>query len=130
MTYNPIQLAFIGRPNVGKSSLVNALLKEQRMIVNDIPGTTQEAVVIKLPKRDTSERNRDFELLDRAGSRPQNRITTSLNYFASLRTRDGIINCDIIFLVIDAESGITKLDKKLSNEVIDAGKGLILVVNK
>ncbi|MDR2603220.1 MAG: ribosome biogenesis GTPase Der [Puniceicoccales bacterium] len=129
-TYSPIKLAFIGRPNVGKSSLVNALLEEQRMIVSDIPGTTREAVGIKLPKRDIFGKDRDFELLDTAGSRPQNRITTSLDYFASLRTHDGIISCDIIFLVIDAESGITKLDKKLANEVIEAGKGLILVVNK
>ncbi|MDR1233466.1 MAG: ribosome biogenesis GTPase Der [Puniceicoccales bacterium] len=126
--YDPIKLAFVGRPNVGKSSLVNTLLEEQRMIVSDIPGTTRETVGIKLPA--ISESGKDFELFDTAGSRPQNRITTSLDYFASLRMRDGIINCDIIFLVIDAESGITKLDKKLANEVIEAGKGLILVVNK
>ncbi|MDR2628711.1 MAG: ribosome biogenesis GTPase Der [Puniceicoccales bacterium] len=130
ITHNPIKLAFVGRPNVGKSSLVNGLLKEQRMIVSDIPGTTRETVGIKLPKCDTSGSGKDFELFDTAGSRPQNRITTSIDYFASLRTRDGIISCDIIFLVIDAESGITKLDKKLANEVIEAGKGLILVVNK
>ncbi|MDR2778816.1 MAG: ribosome biogenesis GTPase Der [Puniceicoccales bacterium] len=130
VSYDPIKLAFVGRPNVGKSSLVNALLKEQRMIVSDTPGTTREAVSVKLRRCDTSETGRDFELLDTAGSRPQNRITTSLDYFASLRMHDGIINCDIIFLVVDAEGGITKLDKKLANEVIAAGKGLILVVNK
>ena len=72
----------------------------------------------------------DFILLDTAGARPQNRITTSLDYFASLRTSAGIIDCDVIFLIVDAVSGITRLDKKLANEIIEAGKGIILVVNK
>ena len=126
----PIRFAFIGRPNVGKSSLVNALLQEQRMIVSPVPGTTREAVRLKLPPSEQSRTGRNLELMDTAGARPQSRITTSLDYFSNLRTRDGIIRCDVIFLVIEAEEGVTHLDRKLIGEVIEAGKGVILVINK
>lgn len=128
--HDVIKVAFVGRPNVGKSSTVNALLNEHRMIVSDVPGTTREAVSSKLFHNDGINLTYDFELLDTAGARPQNRVTTSLDYFSSLRTSAGIINCDIIYLVVDATSGITQLDKKLANEIISAGKGIILVVNK
>jgi GTP-binding protein len=129
-SYDPIKLTLIGRPNVGKSSLVNALLDTQRMVVSDIPGTTREAVTVKLPRHEDSEDGRDFELIDTAGTRPQNRVTTPLDYFSSLRTRSSMIGCDVVFLMVDAKTGITKLDKKLVNDVIDAGKGVIILVNK
>ncbi|MDR2738007.1 MAG: ribosome biogenesis GTPase Der [Puniceicoccales bacterium] len=126
--YNPIKLAFVGRPNVGKSSLVNALLKKERVIVSEIPGTTRESIRIKIPR--STQVDRDFELIDTAGARPQNRITTSIDYFSSLRTDGSVIGSDVTFLVVDATSGITKLDKKIANKIIGAGKGTIVVVNK
>jgi GTP-binding protein len=127
---NAIKLAIVGRPNVGKSSIVNALFNEQRVIVSDIPGTTRETVSVKLGTNRTFGTHTDFELLDTAGARPQNRITTSLDYFSSLRTRDSIADCHVAFLVVDATSGITKLDKKIANGIIEAGKGMVVVVNK
>ena len=130
LSEDTIKVAFIGRPNVGKSSTVNALLNENRMIVSDVPGTTRDAVSVKFSGRNSGKMKHDFILLDTAGARPQNRITTSLDYFASLRTSAGIIDCDVIFLIVDAVSGITRIDKKLANEIIEAGKGVILVVNK
>jgi GTP-binding protein len=144
---DPIELAIVGRPNVGKSSLVNAILGENRVIVSSIPGTTREAVRIKLPSlcRPNSNKSnekipsdgataavmeRNFELIDTAGSRPQNRITTPLDYFSSLRTRDSVLASDLVFLVVDALGGVTKLDRKIAGEVMAAGKGVIVVVNK
>ncbi|MDR1401733.1 MAG: ribosome biogenesis GTPase Der [Puniceicoccales bacterium] len=123
---DPIKLVFVGRPNVGKSSLVNSLFGKNRMIVSDISGTTREAVAVKLQV----DGAKSFELIDSAGLRAQNRISTSLDYFSSLRTRDSIDNSHVVFLVVDAESGISKLDKKIASDIIDAGKGIIVVVNK
>ncbi|MDR0595183.1 MAG: ribosome biogenesis GTPase Der [Puniceicoccales bacterium] len=120
-----IRISFVGRPNVGKSSTVNALLNQARLIVSDIPGTTRESVKTKLETETTI-----FELIDTAGFRTNNRINTSLDYFSSLRTRASIEESDIVFIVLDATEGITKLDKKIANIVIEAGKGLIVIVNK
>ena len=127
---DPIKIAFVGRPNVGKSSTINAILNEERVIVSDVSGTTRESIAVTIPKLQNSLTGRGFEILDTAGLHPQNRISTSLDYFSSLRTREGMINCDVIFIIVDATSGITKLDKKIANEVIDAGKGVIILVNK
>jgi GTP-binding protein len=120
-----IGISFIGRPNVGKSSTVNALLNQKRLIVSDIPGTTRESVKVVLEAQGVV-----FELIDTAGFRTNNRINTSLDYFSSLRTKTSIEESDIVFLVIDATEGVTKLDKKISNIVIEAGKGLVVIVNK
>ncbi|MDR2436225.1 MAG: ribosome biogenesis GTPase Der [Puniceicoccales bacterium] len=120
-----IKISFIGRPNVGKSSTINALLDQKRLIVSDIPGTTRESVKVILRAQDAT-----FELIDTAGFRTNNRVNTSLDYFSSLRTKASIGESDIVFLVIDATEGVTKLDKKISNIVIEAGKGLVVIVNK
>jgi GTP-binding protein len=127
---SPIKLALIGRPNVGKSSIANALFGERRVIVSDIPGTTRESVRVKLPNDSIAALRHAFELFDTAGLHPQNRISTPLDYFSSLRTRESILDCHVVFLVIDALGGITKLDKKIADNIIAAGKGVIVVVNK
>lgn len=121
----PIKICFVGRPNVGKSSTINSLLKQDRLIVSNIPGTTRESVRAHL-----SDRSGEYELIDTAGMRTNNRINTSLDYFSSLRTQKSIEDADIAFLLLDAEEGVTMLDKKLANMVIEAGKGLIVIVNK
>jgi GTP-binding protein len=120
-----IKISFVGRPNVGKSSTINALLDQKRLIVSDIPGTTRESVKAVLKVQDAV-----FELIDTAGFHANNRISTSLDYFSSLRTKSSIEESDIVFLVLDATEGVTKLDKKISNIVIEAGKGLVVIVNK
>ncbi|MDR1255790.1 MAG: ribosome biogenesis GTPase Der [Puniceicoccales bacterium] len=120
-----IKISFVGRPNVGKSSTINALLNQNRLIVSDIPGTTRESVKVTLKKG-----NALFELIDTAGFRASNRVNTSLDYFSSLRTKVSIEKSDVVFLVLDAVEGITKLDKKIANTVVEAGKGLIVIVNK
>ncbi|MDE6576219.1 MAG: ribosome biogenesis GTPase Der [Opitutales bacterium] len=120
-----IKVCFVGRPNVGKSSTINALLKQNRLIVSDIPGTTRESVRMHL-----SDSCGEFELIDTAGMRTNNRINTSLDYFSSLRTQNSIQDSDVVFMLLDAEEGVTMLDKKIANLVIEAGKGLIVVVNK
>ncbi|MDR3144297.1 MAG: ribosome biogenesis GTPase Der [Puniceicoccales bacterium] len=126
----PIKIALVGRPNVGKSSLVNALLHSQRMIVSDIPGTTREAVTSPCQWEDEIGGLRNFTLTDTAGTRPQNRISTPLDYFASLRARDSIIGSDVVLLVTDATGGIAKLDRKVANDICQIGRGVIVVVNK
>ncbi len=120
-----IKICFVGRPNVGKSSTVNALLNQTRLIVSEIPGTTRESVKTKLRISDS-----EYELIDTAGVRSNNRVNTSLDYFSSLRTRDSIQEADIVFIVLSADEGVTSLDKKIANTVIEAGKGLIVLVNK
>lgn len=120
-----IKICFVGRPNVGKSSTINALLNQRRLIVSDIPGTTRESVKVQL-----KDQSGNFELIDTAGLRTNNRISTSLDYFSSLRTQNSIEEADIVFMLLDAEEGVTRLDKKIANTVIEAGKGLIVLVNK
>ncbi len=120
-----IKVCFVGRPNVGKSSTINALLKQNRLIVSNIPGTTRESVRMKL-----SDASGEYELIDTAGLRTNNRINTSLDYFSFLRTKSSIQESDIVFMILDTEEGVTTLDKKIANMVIEAGKGLIVVINK
>ncbi len=121
----PIKVCFVGRPNVGKSSTINALLDQKRLIVSNIPGTTRESVKMHL-----SDKSGEYELIDTAGMRMHNRVNTSLDYFSSLRTKNSIQESDIVFMILDAEEGVTSLDKKIANLVIEAGRGLIVVVNK
>jgi GTP-binding protein len=125
-----IHLAFIGRPNVGKSSLCNRLLDDDRLVVSEVPGTTRDSVMLDLDYRGKDDTVLPFRLVDTAGLRRHRRVSHSVEFFSSLRSRDAIERSDIIFLVIDAEEGITRQDKTLAGEIIEAGKPLALIVNK
>lgn len=125
-----IRICFAGRPNVGKSSLTNKLLKAERLIVSDIPGTTRDSVLVNLDYEAPDNTSWHFQLIDTAGLRPKSKVKTSVDYFSSLRTIESIEGADVVFLIIDALAGITKLDKKIAGDVLELGRGLVIVVNK
>ena len=120
-----VKFSIIGRPNVGKSSLVNALLKEDRVIVSDIAGTTRDSTDSIL-KYDGSE----FVVIDTAGIRKQGKIYENIEKYSLLRSMKAIDRSDICLLVIDSIEGITSLDKHIVGMALEAGKGLLLIVNK
>ena len=125
------KIAFIGRPNVGKSSLCNRLLDMKRLIVSDVPGTTRETVELDLDYQiEASEESWRFRLYDTAGLKRRKRVDTSLDYFSAVRTKHAIEEVDVVFLVLDAREGVTKQDKLLAGHVLDEGKGLAILVNK
>ena len=124
-------IAFIGRPNVGKSSLCNRLLNMKRLIVSDVPGTTRETVQLNLDYQvEGSEDSWLFRLYDTAGLKRSKRVDTSLDYFSSVRTKHAIEEVEVVFLVLDAREGVTKQDKILAGHVLDEGKALAILVNK
>ena len=127
-----VGIAFVGRPNVGKSSLCNRLLDARRLIVSDVPGTTRETVELDLdftPEGEGDEQWK-FRLFDTAGLKRRKRVNSSLDYFSSLRTERAIERTDVVFLVLDAREGVTKQDKALAGAILDKGKGLAILVNK
>lgn len=121
----PIKLAIVGKPNAGKSSLVNALLGEERVIVSDVSGTTRDTIDTNINYEGTK-----FTLLDTAGIRKKARVDYGVEKFAVTRAIKAIQNSDVTVLIIDATQGMTDQDKKISEISNDAGKGIILVVNK
>ncbi|HFI0462974.1 TPA: ribosome biogenesis GTPase Der [Streptococcus suis] len=121
-----IKFSFIGRPNVGKSSLVNAILKEQRVIVSDMEGTTREAVDTYF----TNEDGRKFTMIDTAGIRKRGKVFENTEKYSVLRALSAIDRSDIVCLVIDAVTGIREQDKKVAGYAYEAGKGIIILVNK
>ncbi len=120
-----LSIAIIGRPNVGKSSLLNALLGEERAIVSEVPGTTRDAIDTLLTYND-----RNIRLIDTAGVRRQPQAHGAIEYYATLRSLSAISRCDIAILVFDSMVGITAQDRRLAGLVIEERKGLIIVGNK
>ncbi len=120
-----VKFAIIGRPNVGKSSLVNALLNEERVIVSDVAGTTRDSTDSILKYHDEQ-----YVVIDTAGIRKRGKIYENVEKYSLLRSMKAIDRSDICILVIDSVSGITTLDKNIVGMALDAGKGLIIVVNK
>ena len=125
------KIAFIGRPNVGKSSLCNRLLNMDRLIVSDVPGTTRETVELDL---DYQVEDQDdvwrFRLFDTAGLKRKKRIDSSLDYFSAVRTKHAVESVDIVFLVLDAREGVTKQDKVMAHHALSEGRALSILVNK
>jgi GTP-binding protein len=120
-----IPIALFGRPNVGKSSLGNALLKSQRLIVSDVPGTTRDAVELDLEYQKSSNETLKFRLADTAGLRSKRKVDSSVEYFSSMRTQHALERSDVVFLVIDAMEGVTKQDQALAGAIQDAGKSMV-----
>jgi len=120
-----VRVAVVGRPNVGKSSLVNRMLGEQRLVVSEVAGTTRDAI-------DTPFRyhGRDFIFVDTAGLRRQAKIDDGIEFYSSLRTRRAIERADVCILVVDAVEGIQNQDLKIATMAWEAGRALIVVVNK
>ncbi len=125
----PLKLAIVGRPNVGKSSIVNALTKSERVVVTPVPGTTRDAVDVPF-EVETDGVRQSYVLIDTAGMRKARRIDDSIEFFSVRRAEDSIARCDIAILVLDAESGITEQDKKVADKIVAERKACIVVVNK
>ena len=122
---NKIKFCLIGRPNVGKSSLVNALLNEEKAIVSDIAGTTRDAVDTEF-KYDGQE----YVVIDTAGLRKKGKIYESIEKYSVIRSMKAIERSDVCCIIINAEEGVIEHDKHIASYALEAGKPLVLVVNK
>ena len=120
-----IRVAIVGKPNVGKSSIINKLLGEDRLIVSDIAGTTRDAV-------DTAVKynGKEYIFIDTAGLRRKNKIKEDLEHYMIIRTVSAVERADIVVMVIDATEGVTEQDAKIAGIAHDRGKGIIIAVNK
>ena len=120
-----IKFSIIGRPNVGKSSLMNALLNEERVVVSDVAGTTRDSIDSVLKYH-----NEEYVMIDTAGMRKKGKVFESVEKYSLLRSLKAIDRSDICLVVINAEEGIKEHDKHIAGYAIEKGKGLIFVVNK
>ncbi len=120
-----LKFSVVGRPNVGKSSLINALLNEDRVIVSDVAGTTRDAVDTELKYN-----GEEYVVIDTAGMRKKGKVYEAIEKYSLLRSMKAIDRSDVCLLVINAEEGIIEHDKHIAGYVLEKGKGLIIVVNK
>ena len=120
-----IQVAIVGKPNAGKSSLVNHILGENRMIVSNIPGTTRDAIDSHITRN-----GQDFTLIDTAGMRRHSRVDDTIERYSVMRAISAIERCDVAIIVIDANEGISEQDAKIAGYVHEAGKASVILVNK
>src|SRR5439155_3134806 len=127
---DPLCICFIGRPNVGKSSLSNRLLQSDRLIVSEVPGTTRDAVELPFDFKGRDGQLYPFRLIDTAGIKAATKLASPVEYFSRLRSLDAIKNTDVVFLVLDAVDGVTQQDKAVAGEAIKEGKPIVIVVNK
>jgi GTP-binding protein len=125
----PLKLAFVGRPNVGKSSLVNALARSERVVVSPVPGTTRDSVDVPLEIK-TEGRTERYLLIDTAGMRKSRRVKDSIEFYSVRRAEDSIERADLVVFTLDAESGILEQDKKIADKIVEAHKACVVVVNK
>ncbi len=120
-----VRVAFVGRPNVGKSTLVNRILGEERMIASDVPGTTRDSIAVDL-ERD----GRSYRLIDTAGLRRKSRVDEVVEKFSIIKTLQAIEECQVAVIMIDASEGVTEQDAAVLGAVLDAGRALVVAVNK
>lgn len=120
-----IKICFIGKPNVGKSSMVNKIIGEKRVIVSDIAGTTRDAIDTPF-----SYNGQNFTLIDTAGIRRKSKVNEKIEKYSILRAMTAVERADVCFIMIDAQEGVTDQDKKVAGLAHDAGKACVIVVNK
>ncbi|KAF1687914.1 ribosome biogenesis GTPase Der [Pseudoxanthomonas broegbernensis] len=120
-----LRIAFVGRPNVGKSTLVNRLLGEERMIASEVPGTTRDSIAADL-ERD----GRLYRLVDTAGLRRRGKVEEAVEKFSVVKTMQSIERCQVAVLMLDATEGVTDQDATVLGAVLDAGRALVVAVNK
>lgn len=121
-----LHFSFIGRPNVGKSSLVNALLGEERVIVSNEAGTTRDAVDVSFK----DEEDREYIMIDTAGLRKKGKVDEKTEKYSALRSMRAIERSDVVIVVLNAEEGIREYDKRIAGFAHEAGKGILILVNK
>ncbi|MFP1724294.1 ribosome biogenesis GTPase Der [Lonsdalea quercina] len=121
----PIKLAIVGRPNVGKSTLTNRILGEDRVVVYDMPGTTRDSIYIPMERDE-----REYILIDTAGVRKRGKITETVEKFSVIKTLQAIEDANVVLLVIDAREGISDQDLSLLGFILNSGRSLVIVVNK
>ncbi|MGN1378224.1 MAG: ribosome biogenesis GTPase Der, partial [Dorea sp.] len=119
------RIAIVGKPNVGKSSIINKLLGEQRVIVSDIAGTTRDAIDTEIVHN-----GKEYVFIDTAGLRRKNKIKEELERYSIIRTVTAVERADVVLVVIDASEGVTEQDAKIAGIAHERGKGVIIVVNK
>jgi GTP-binding protein len=119
------RVAIVGRPNVGKSTLLNRLVGERRVIVSETPGTTRDPIDV-----DVELEERTYRLIDTAGIRRRPQITEDTDFYAVLRAREALASADVALLLVDATEGVTHQDQRIAAEVVEAGVGLVIVLNK
>ena len=119
------RIAIVGRPNVGKSTLLNKLVGSERVIVSDRPGTTRDPVDVEVELDGIP-----YVLVDTAGIRRKPQITEDADFYAVIRAREALASADVALVMIDAEEGVTRQDQRIADEVIDAGVGVVVLVNK
>lgn len=122
---SPIKVAVVGRPNAGKSSLINAILCDRRTIVSDVAGTTRDAIDVPYSRED-----KNYVLIDTAGMRPRSKRDTSVEVFSAMRSEKAIRRSDICLLVIDMAAGVTQQDRRIGSIIAKESKPCIIVVNK
>ncbi|WP_017217047.1 ribosome biogenesis GTPase Der [Pseudoalteromonas sp. NJ631] len=121
----PVKLAIIGRPNVGKSTLTNRILGEDRVIVYDMPGTTRDSIYIPMTRND-----REYVLIDTAGVRKRKKVSDVVEKFSVIKTLQAIEDANVVLLVVDAREGISDQDLSLLGFALNAGRSLVIAVNK
>ena len=120
-----MRIAFVGRPNVGKSTLVNRLLGEERMIASEVPGTTRDSIAVDL-ERD----GQLYRLIDTAGLRRRGRVEEAVEKFSAFKTLQAIEQCQVAVLLLDATEGVTDQDATVLGAILEAGKALVVAINK
>ncbi len=119
------RIAIVGRPNVGKSTLLNKLLGAQRVIVSEVPGTTRDPIDVEVEID-----GEPYRLIDTAGIRRKPQISEDADFYAVLRARDALQTADVALLLVDATEGVTHQDQRIAAEVVEAGVGLVIILNK
>ena len=120
-----VQIAFVGRPNVGKSTLVNRLLGEERVVAFDQPGTTRDSIFIPFDRG-----AKHYTLIDTAGMRRRSRISEAVEKFSVIKTLQAIEQANVVLLVLDARQGVSEQDAGLAGHIVDSGRALVVVINK